>query len=367
MIAKFLPKLRRLEFRQDSWELDGFVRCMDSLSDHADLKELDIASFPGYWLARDSGAYKTFKCLIGMTSLHKLGLSFPRGFSPRLNILTNMYMGDMYDISLQVLGEGLEHNADLGILELTGMNPTKSHDLLKLLVGAKSPKELVLRDLSIKDKVERHYNQPATPNGRIESLTFVDCPAFQENFENLLYDVTWMPMLKILKLHFGASGPGTTQLASVNITEPLIAILNLGVLEMLDVASSLFGIEFGKLCDALSDNSSLRVLLAPAVFAHDDSLKSLLSILKKSNVTLVDCGLQPAGRHDNIRDNVIRLLRLNKFGRGKVRSESATKGELLEFIRTVSADTSLQLTIDKFNITYGLLRQNPYVWCEIET
>lgn len=239
---------------------------------------------------------------------------------------------------------------------------SNTRDLMELVMTARSPKELILENVAFGSR--SLYESLNTDHAGVETLVFDNCFLHHSHLEEILHHVAAVPSLKTLQFDFDPDAPGITELHDANLTNALVHLFNhnntLKTLKLPFVSSC--QLDFGRVVASLSNNTSLHTLIAQKA----KNLPALVEILQQ-NTTLKDCRLKSQGRHDQVREKAIELLRLNQFGRGKVRAAGTTKEEFIKILCVVdaqgpSADTSILLPIDRFNLQHGLLREAPSLW-----
>jgi hypothetical protein len=343
-------------FRCDplSWTTAGFVFLMNYLASNTSLESLEFLSFPGDLVVDHQDAAEGFvHFLEHNSSLQELSISIPK----QPNLLHNVA-----DACLHLIADALESNTNSGLqlLELKQTVVTNCYSVKSILLMAGSPKELVFDQVTFRPPTGTlNPHGVDDPRGLIESVTFrtchIDQPTLQDIFENLAV----MPSLRRLKLDFNPAAPGLTQVEGLNLTDPLRQLLAGNRLERLDL-SPVYKFDLSLLTDVLTRNTSLETFRGAPCYLVVDALLQILH----HNTTLTDCAIQPRGRHDRLRDKVTQLLRLNQFGRGRIRA-GLGKMDYVILLIELNNDERLNLPIDNFNVLHGILNEAPALWSDM--
>jgi hypothetical protein len=116
----------------------------------------------------------------------------------------------------------------------------------------------------------------------------------------------------------------------------------------------------------LKDNTTLKSWRATnLVQIPRIDFTPLAEALRTQNITLQEFVTRNASfRRGN--GELKYFLRLNRFGRSKIRDLSASTGELIhaamEEFRSTTEGHSTLTKLDHFNVLFGLLRESPGLW-----
>ncbi|CAB9514183.1 expressed unknown protein [Seminavis robusta] len=345
-------------FRCDppSFSSDGFIYLMNSLACNTSLESMEILSFPGGLLLNNPDTRGGFIHFIEQNqTLQTLSIVIPS--------MSNLPHSG---VCLQVLETALTSantKSNLQRLELGQMLIMDRQNLTNFLLHARAPtRELVFEQVTIRLSIGSLFRMSRTAEnaatGRIRSVTFNNCPMDQSTLDDVFELLAMMPSLRRLKMEFNPSAPGASTVSELNLTVPLMSLLEQNRLESVEL-SSIFSFDLVRLVDILKTNISLETLQSSPRSLNTEALCEIL----QQNTTLKTCALEPTGRHDKTRDRAIHLMRLNEFGRGTIRQQGITKTQFLATIVAVNEAESLKLPIQNFNVVHGLLRESPSFWC----
>lgn len=203
---------------------------------------------------------------------------------------------------------------------------------------------------------------------------------------HLINNPTWilgaLDAVSILsKLKIFCLGPHPEPSSIVNITGPLVALVEHGCLEFLQVEGSFedfdehhclsYKIEVGRLCEALGANKSLQFLFLRGLSMEGTNIsETFVDVFQRLNNTTIEfadiCDDQHfytvIPRHSWRRDprhefryesfsaayQIYHLTTFNRFGRSKVRDRSTTAEEFVKLLANMHAGIDLESREEKF-------------------
>ena len=270
---------------------------------------------------------------------------------------------------LEAGSKNIEQVSLIGVC-LNGWEP-----LVDIVSSDSAPKFLRLFDV----KVEGMLSEVKIPHCSIECLQYNDkgkvcTTAMLDGLFNLALS---MPRLKGFSVHL------SSDLRGIDITAPLVSLIRLTSLididiEMNGAAVSSLIINEQQVWEALKYNRHLCAYLVPSTLNSPEKVKSFLDAVMSQNTTLkaVTVDKEMLG-HDYSR-KIHNNCNLNIFNRGTLRRRPISGQALMKVItdKLINFDGTILLhgrpdigneAIDlaKFNVLYGLLMENPSLWCDL--
>jgi hypothetical protein len=335
----------------------------------------------------------TLKCIKASNTVESLNLAIDQAPNQEsLELLEELFAANrtIYDLTLKVQNEHLA--AILRGLERAGtqtLRKMRLHGnildisiLEPFLAAVSSPMEIMINRVTIAGHWSSGYKVPG-----FVRFSMVNC-RFPDNL--LVETINFLARPTILDTaHFGEREAGAGD--SIDMNEFLSQVLGTGHLVELRVSGRhSYDVDVGALVSALQQDTILRSLefqKAPSSLVEEHRMSNDLLALLKHNSTLeklIVFNLKGLSKYvdytgfstvEHIRGRTPHIhtrscdgqmayyMRLNKFGRHKVRTESTTLEDFISLLDAAMTELMERNQLAYFNVVFGLLQEyEPNKW-----
>lgn len=435
VVLKMIPKLRHVECDVSEWTLDGWVHFLGCLPDCSRPKlenlkfGLPMNIVQPEWKTNEAVRRFFSRMEFSLKEIALLGdREQQRPFDTFTSCLKEMSLGmasnttgtRLPQLTLKrfaLSDEGANYlfeNDIFGALDLQfdSLRYTRPWDTKEISTAGVRVLNLGLHGFSMTTKEGWTIMWE-----KVSRLSRVEKILYSPGHVDFLTGRLTMPLLSIAML------PRLTTLCltahthdtTVNVTKPVLDLLERGTLEFLQIEGShedhegnigclAYGLDVDKLCQKLKDNKSLQFLFLRGVELRGANIsKSFSDVLEEhNNTTLEFMDICDDARFYTIipkdswrRDphhgftyesfpdagQIYFLTCFNRFGRGKVRDKSTTPAELVKMLTAIHSESGIEDAEEEFhrgirrlgmsrgdsvttlNSLYKLLLDAPALWC----